>query len=102
MMLTMKYEEDDAEMEAGAFWPGLGKRGGGVDGDRSRIAMDAGRALVELVCCKSPVGMVERGAPLRGEGEGVKDEGPGLTGLPSRMRCRTGLGPCRDGSGRLG
>jgi len=39
---TEKYEKDGAETEAGAFGPGLGKSGGGVEGGRSRIAMDAG------------------------------------------------------------
>lgn len=72
---TEKYEEAGAaETEACAFGPGLGKGGGGVEGDSSRIAMDAGRARVELclACCKSPV---ERGAPFIGGKEKDKERG---------------------------
>ena len=49
---TEELEEDDAETEAGAFGPGLGKSGGGVEGDRSRIAMDAGRARPSDFCVR--------------------------------------------------
>jgi len=75
-----KYEDDEDDKavaaEAGGLAPGLGKCGGGVEGDRSRIAMSTIGVWLQRT---------ERGAPSR-EREG--EEGVGLTGLPSRMRCR--------------
>jgi hypothetical protein len=75
-----KYDDDDKAVaaEASGFAPGLGKCGGGVEGDRSRIAMSSIGVWLQ---------QTERGAPLR-EREREGDEGVGLTGLPSRMRCR--------------